>query len=65
MTKREIKLEGIMKGNNTLELNQATMIEAVQVWVDKSFVKPPQVLGVSKRDEYTFTVTISSEDAPS
>ena len=28
-----------MKGNNTLELNEATMIEAVQEYLDKRFTK--------------------------
>lgn len=28
-----------MKGNNELRINYATMIEAVQLWVDSQFLK--------------------------
>ncbi len=28
-----------MKGNNELRINHATMIEAVQLWVDSQFLK--------------------------
>lgn len=36
-----------MKGNNELVLNQATMIEAVQYWLDSRMVQPvPKVTGV-------------------
>ncbi len=38
-----------MKGSNNLILNQATMIEAVQYWLDAQMVKAPKVTGV-KRD---------------
>ena len=36
-----------MKGNNTLELNQATMIEALQLWVDATFKVGVKVLTVA------------------
>lgn len=29
-----------MKGNNEIILNQATMIEAVQMWIDHCFKEP-------------------------
>jgi len=32
-----------MKGNNTLTLNQATIVEAVQLWVNATFKNPPKV----------------------
>ena len=37
-----------MKGNNTLELNEATMIDAIQYWLDAQFVqgKAPVVKSV-------------------
>lgn len=31
-----------MKGNNTLELNQATIMEAMQEWIDKRMPHTPQ-----------------------
>jgi len=38
-----------MKGNNELRLNQATMIEALQLWVDSQFTKnPPRVVSVEE-----------------
>lgn len=38
-----------MKGNNTLELNEATMIEAVQYWLECQFAegKAPIVKSVT------------------
>ena len=38
-----------MKGSNTLELNEATMIEAVQFWLNSQFVegKAPVVKSVT------------------
>lgn len=37
-----------MTGENTLKLNQETMVEALQTWVDKTFVNPPKVMKVMK-----------------
>ena len=37
-----------MKGSNTLVLNEATMIEAVQFWLDSIIKEPaPKVVSVS------------------
>lgn len=33
-------------GNNTLKINQATMIKALQLWVESEFKNPPKVLSV-------------------
>lgn len=35
-----------MKGRNTFHLNQATMLEAIQLWLDKSFKEPPLAASV-------------------
>lgn len=38
-----------MKGNNELRLNQATMIEALQLWVDSQFAKDaPRVVSIEE-----------------
>jgi len=38
-----------MKGNNELRLNEATMIEALQMWIDAQFTKnPPRVASVEE-----------------
>lgn len=39
-----------MTGENTLKLNQETMVEALQTWVDKTFVNPPKVMKVVKQE---------------
>jgi hypothetical protein len=57
-----------MKGNNTLILNEATMIEAVQFWLDSKIVpsQSPKVTSVKhdKTDAYSdcFKVLLLSED---
>lgn len=57
-----------MKGNNTLELNQATLIEALQLWCDATFKTPPEVLSVKQsKDNYsgtTFTVELAEPESP-
>ena len=59
-----------MKGQNTLELNTATMIEAVQGWVNDEFVKPLKVIkveqttgkGQGSNHQYLFTVVVEEEE---
>jgi len=52
-----------MKGSNDLILNEATMIEAVQFWLDSKMVpQAPKVTGVKAKDDgysKTFTVSIA------
>ena len=50
-----------MKGSNDLILNEATMIEAMQFWLDSRMVPPsPKVTGVkAKVDGYSSTFTIA------
>ena len=50
-----------MKGFNKLVLNEATMIEAVQLWVDRTYVErgPLVTCITSKSDAYSKTFTIS------
>jgi hypothetical protein len=60
----------IMKGNNEILLNAATMIEAVQLWADANFKEPVTVLAVDQASktsyEQTFKVQLSvPEKAPS
>jgi len=42
-----------MMGKNTLTLNQQTMVEAVQVWVNQTFTTPPTVVLVTKIEDYS------------
>jgi hypothetical protein len=39
----------MMKGNNTLELNQATMVEALQLWAEHTFKNAPKVVVVRQK----------------
>lgn len=54
-----------MKGNNELVLNQATMIEAVQYWLDSRMVQPvPKVTGVvrdASNGSGVFSVTLDAD----
>ena len=52
-----------MTGNNHLSLNQATMVEVVQQWIDREFVKDhaPQVAAVN-HDHQTGTFTVKLVD---
>jgi len=36
----------MFKGNNTLQMNQSTMVQAIQLWVDSQFKVPPKVVSV-------------------
>jgi hypothetical protein len=58
----------MMRGRNELVLNEATMIEVVQHWLDTTMLNPdaerPRVTSVrAKNDPYspTFEVTLESE----
>lgn len=57
-----------MKGNNTLTLNQVTMVEALQLWADAKFKQPPKVESVeqtTKGGSYggsTFEVKVSEPE---
>ena len=33
-----------MRGNNEIHMNQATMVEAMQLWLDHTFKNPPEAL---------------------
>lgn len=35
-----------MKGQNTIELNQATVIEALNLWAEKHFKEPVEIASV-------------------
>ena len=54
-----------MTGSNELKLNQATMVEALQVWVNSVFVNPPTVVSVEKGTAYAdggdFCVTVQDD----
>jgi hypothetical protein len=49
-----------MIGNNELQLNEATMIEAVQFWVNANFTNPPRVqsIDMTKGGSYSKTFTV-------
>lgn len=54
----------MMKGNNELTLNELTMIEAVQMWIDAQMRegKAPTVTGIKFKEDYnakTFIVALS------
>ena len=54
-----------MKGNNELILNEATMIEAVQFWLDSRMVQmAPKVTGVNSKNEgfiKTFEIALDAD----
>ncbi len=41
-----------MKGRNTLQINQATLVEAVQYWLDREMKTAPKVLSVKHNSKY-------------
>lgn len=55
-----------MKGFNDFTFNEATMIQAVQFWLDAQFVRdPPQVRSINCSDSMsskTFTVRVESKE---
>lgn len=55
-----------MQGNNTLKLNQATMIEALQLWCAANFKEPPIVKSVHENNgiDHTFTIEVEAPSAP-
>jgi hypothetical protein len=54
-----------MKGNNELRLNEATMIEAVQEYLDKRAIVPKdRVTSVKANNSYGFEVKIAEAEAP-
>lgn len=51
-----------MKGRNTLTLNHATVVAALQLWADATFKTPVLVVGVEKssrtlNDEFEVEIT--------
>ena len=52
-----------MIGNNEMRINEATMMEAVQLWLNDQFKVPPKVISVeqSKTGSYPkeFTIQVS------
>lgn len=58
-----------MKGNNELRLNEATMIEALQLWLDSKFTKDaPRVTSVEAIHSGTyckeFSIKVTDEPKP-
>jgi hypothetical protein len=55
-----------MTGNNELILNEATMKEAVQFWLNSQMVNPPKVTNVkaAKGDSYSpaFSISLDSDE---
>lgn len=54
-----------MKGRNTLSLNHATMVEALQLWVNQQFAgNKPKVASVRKSDKSAdwFSVDLEGDD---
>lgn len=43
-----------MKGNNELRLNHATMIEALQLWIDSKFKGPLRVESVEQLSDTNY-----------
>lgn len=58
-----------MRGNNTLYLNQATMIEALQEYFDKRYTVPVQIASVTQNtggsyeQQNTFEVSVTEKPA--
>jgi hypothetical protein len=55
-----------MQGNNKIVLNQATMREAMQLWLDAQFKNPPRVVKIAElsSDGSVFELHVESDDAP-
>ena len=59
-----------MKGNNVLELNEATLVIALQFWLESQFRDglAPQVVAVNYDNRYPgtgiFKVEITSDETP-
>ena len=58
-----------MKGNNELRLNEATMIEALQLWLDSKFAKDaPRVTSVEAINSGAyckeFSIKVTDEPKP-
>ncbi len=47
-----------MLGTNEMQLNEATMIEAVQLWLDSKMPKSPRVSSVKSSNGYVHPFTI-------
>lgn len=59
-----------MKGRNTIQINQATMVEAIQYWLKREMVTAPTVLSVTKDTRYTigadiYNVEVETPEEPS
>jgi len=53
-----------MKGSNTFVLNEATMMEAIQFWLNSKMINAPKVTGINIGREgfsKTFDILLSSE----
>jgi hypothetical protein len=44
-----------MIGNNELKINEATMMEAMQLWLNDNFKVPPKVVSVSESKTGTYS----------
>jgi hypothetical protein len=57
----------MMKGNNELHLNEATMIEIVQMWIDKELLPGAsnKVTSICQRDHGVFIVGVKGEEEQS
>lgn len=58
-----------MKGNNEIHMNQATMVEAMQLWLEHTFKNPPEALRVKQKsdghtDVFVLTVKEAEETKP-
>jgi hypothetical protein len=51
-----------MIGSNTLIINEATMIQAVQYWLDSVMVKAPKVTGVTNDSYIGFKILLVEEE---
>ncbi|MHB0978424.1 MAG: hypothetical protein ACYC1K_03445 [Minisyncoccota bacterium] len=54
-----------MKGSNSLVLNTATMIEAMQYWMNSQMICPPVVVGVAHERENScdvFKISLEEKD---
>lgn len=58
----------MMKGRNRLLLNQATMVEAMQLWINQQMAHPRQVTSVDiiagGRDSNEFEVVLEEIPVP-
>lgn len=52
-----------MKGNNSITMNKATMLEAMNLWLKSEFKEPPVATNVTEvGNSNSFTITLNEKE---